>query len=780
MEQNALGSGQKTRNSDQGHTQKLNVVSTARTNPFATERKTVSKQNSSQSSPLLPADPLGQRFLAYFNHPWHFIHAPLPNPGEKPKWLTETRYSLELCILWQKYRDPDQLIGLRFGQTTRYLVIDIDRNSIYHPENDPKAYRQVFYALEDIGLCKPVEIISSHSGGVHIYYFFSEPIPTFGLACAARNVLAAAELTIKDGQLEIYPNAKKYTPKPSDYKAVRLPLQIGSYMICVKRDGMSNDLEKFLDAADWSAQGQDLETLRQAIEQAKQQQKYLQQAKTSRNVQQWKQDLEYIISQGWTDYGQTNQILLKIACYGVVWQQHQDQALVNYIVETAKQAPGYQQYCRHQHEIEKRARECAASSQSYYTPYCSYPKRQRNYAQQFQFDDAGNILLCEIGSKQNQANNIVEFCPNLNTVRQQQTIERISQILAHLEATGQLAQTITKRAKQIIITSKQMYGTGVSQSTLHKQQYLALWHPKHQTQRCVIDQPEAVTEQFTPSEIPDPWLKPESLEPLQIQEFPENYTPCPYMKVIYLPPARSIVFEVLVDNELTNHQQQSTINQQQSFHELTNHQQQSTINQQQSLYLRQSNFSDLELQAVINHKISKSIIFGGASDFVDKFCLLINHLLVSTSVSSAYIEPTDVGVEPSTSLSEDTMQAARLRIKVMQDARALMANYCLRTGEHFHSLGLSCLEQVVKRQLLWESGLTTLQTEAQQWFKEHPQMLSSAAEQVCLWVEQKDVFADAHLFTNCETLEWKLVEAVVTFAPQLAGELLEVCDRLRP
>ncbi|AFZ61413.1 hypothetical protein H6G54_18030 [Anabaena cylindrica FACHB-243] len=743
----------------------------------------MSKKKSFQPSPLLPADPLGQRFLAYFNHTWHFIHAPLPNSGEKPQWKTETRYPLEPCILWQKYRDPNQLIGLRFGQTTRYLVIDIDTNSIYHPDNDSEAYRQVLHALEDIGLCRPVEIISSHSGGIHIYNFFSEPIPTFGLACAARNVLAAAGLTIKDGQLEIYPNAKKYTVGPSDYKAVRLPLQTDSYMICVKRDGQSNNLEKFLDAADWSAQGQDLETLRQALEQAKQQQKYLGQAKTSKNAQQWKQDLEYIISQGWTDYGQTNQILCKIACYGVVWQQHQDQALVNYIVETAKQAPGYQQYCRHQHEIEKRARECAASSQNYYTPYCSYPQRQRTYAQQFQCDDEGNVLLRSIGSKQNQANNIVEFRPNLNTIKQQQTIDRINQAVAHLEATGQLAQTITKRAEQIIITSKQLYGTGVSQSTLHKQQYLALWHPKHQTQRCVIDQPEAVTEQFHHPEIPDPWLEPESPETQQIQASPENYTPCPYMKVLYLPQARSIESEPAVNslaavnlkfNSQNFNQLESTINQQQSSQEI--------INQQQQICdLQQSNFSDLELQTINNHKISKSITNPSTFNFFDKLCLLINDLLVSASASSASIDTTDAGVELPTSLPpEDTRQVARLRIKAIQDARALMMNYCLRTGKHCYSLSPNCLEQVVRRQLLWESGSTTLQKEAQECFKEHPEMLLSAEEQVRLWVEQKDVFADAQLFNNCETLEWKLVEAVVTFAPQLGWELLEMCDRLCP
>lgn len=759
--------------------------------PFATERKAVSKQNSSQPSPLLPADPLGQRFLAYFNHPWHYIYAPLPNPGEKPQWLTETRYPLEPCILWQRYRDPNQFIGLRFGQTTRYLVIDIDRNSIYHADNDPKAYKQVLHVLEDIGLCKPVEIISSDSGGIHIYYFFSEPIPTFGIACAVRNVLAAAGLLIKDGQLEIYPNAKKYTVGPSDYKAVRLPLQTGSYMICVKRDGQSNNLEKFLDAADWSAQGQDRETLLAAIEQAKQQQKYLEIAKTSRNAPQWKQDLEQIISQGWTDYGQTNQILGKIACYGVVWQQHQGQALIDYIIQTAKQAPGYQQYCRHQHEIEKRAREYAASSQSYYTPYCSYPKRQRTYAEQFQFDDAGNISAA--GSRQDRANNIVEFRPNLNTVKQQQTIERIDQVVAHLEATGQLAATTTKRSEQIITISKQLYGQGVSQSTLHKQQYLPLWHPRHQTQRCVIDQPEPVREEFIPSEIPDPWLESETLEPLEIQAVPENYTPCPYMKVSYLPAASRIEPNDAAEEELiSSASSQSIINDEQSFQGIINQQQQSVIsqqqileqiqsaiNQQQVLDQRQSNFSDPELQIINNHKISKCMSICGAFDFVDKLGLLITERLFSTSVSSASIDPTDAGIGSPTLPPEDTRQVAGLRIKAMKDAKALMANYCLRTGKHFHSLGLSCLEQVVKRQLLWGSGSTTLQEEAQEWLKENSQMLLSAGEQVRLWVEQKDIFADAQLLNSCETLEWKLVEAVVTFAPQLGWELLEVCDRLR-
>jgi hypothetical protein len=60
------------------------------------------------------------------------------------------------------------------------------------------------------------------------------------------------------------------------------------------------------------------------------------------------------ITEGWTDYGQTNHLLKTIACYGRVFEGLQGQDLIDYTLRIATTRPGYEQYCRHQHDIERK------------------------------------------------------------------------------------------------------------------------------------------------------------------------------------------------------------------------------------------------------------------------------------------------------------------------------------------------------------------------------------------------------------------------------------------
>jgi hypothetical protein len=59
-------------------------------------------------------------------NPWDFIQAPAPAPTAKPQWKTVTDYPLRPRVLWAKWQDPDQLIGVRFNSQTRYGLLDID------------------------------------------------------------------------------------------------------------------------------------------------------------------------------------------------------------------------------------------------------------------------------------------------------------------------------------------------------------------------------------------------------------------------------------------------------------------------------------------------------------------------------------------------------------------------------------------------------------------------------------------------------------------------------
>jgi hypothetical protein len=128
----------------------------------------------------IPADPLGSASTNLFGRQlWDFIEAPRPRPGEKPEWLTVTDYPLRPRLLWQRWKDPQKLIGVRFDSETTYAVIDIDADS---PYCNPEAIADIRAALETIGITRTILIRSSHSNGLHLYIPLPEPVKTFDLA----------------------------------------------------------------------------------------------------------------------------------------------------------------------------------------------------------------------------------------------------------------------------------------------------------------------------------------------------------------------------------------------------------------------------------------------------------------------------------------------------------------------------------------------------------------------------------------------------------------------
>jgi hypothetical protein len=166
----------------------------------------------------------------------------------------------------------------------------------------------------------------------------------------------------------------------------------------------------------------------------------------SHPVDSWRQDLDTEISEGWTDYGQTNRILKTIACYGRVFEGLQGQDLIDYTLRIAITRPGYEQYCRHQHDIERKVTAWARAAEKYYWPLGTTPLRETDFPHdkrvshnQQQSEDAQN---------------------------------RIRTAYSDLEQAGDLPEQITARATAIARRAK------VSQQTLYK--HLSLWHPHHQ------------------------------------------------------------------------------------------------------------------------------------------------------------------------------------------------------------------------------------------------------------------------------------------------------------
>ncbi|MBD1877203.1 hypothetical protein H6F75_27345 [Nodosilinea sp. FACHB-131] len=399
-----------------------------------------------RSEPL-PADPTGQRLCELFGHyPWNFIRADLPDEATaKAAWTTVTTYPLRPRVLWNYWQDANQLIGVRFTHDTRYALLDLDAGGDYCSAD---GVAQIRAALETIGITRTLLLRSSWSGGLHLYLPFAERVNTFNLAVALKECFKAQGFRLQAGQLEIFPNVKAYGVQAFiEYMGHRLPLQPGSGS-CLLDDALNpigDSLARFFWLWDGAASHQDMDTLRHAMKIGRDNHRK-RPKRRSHPVESWRHDLDLEITEGWTAYGQTNHLLKTIACYGRVFEGLQGQALIDYTLRIALYCPGYEQYCRHQHDIERKVIAWARAVEGYYWPLGSTPTRDTSHPK----------------------NNLVPF----NQRQTEDAQHRIRAAYTNLEQAGELPEQITARAKAIA------QGARVSQQTLYK--HLHLWHPEHQ------------------------------------------------------------------------------------------------------------------------------------------------------------------------------------------------------------------------------------------------------------------------------------------------------------
>ena len=109
---------------------------------------------------LLPADPDGKRLCAIFGqYRWKPITADLPDDfTNKPEWRTQSNYPIRPRVLWNRWQDANTLIGVRFGPTTCYALIDIDAGGAFC---NAKGVADIRHALETIGIVRSLLLRSS-------------------------------------------------------------------------------------------------------------------------------------------------------------------------------------------------------------------------------------------------------------------------------------------------------------------------------------------------------------------------------------------------------------------------------------------------------------------------------------------------------------------------------------------------------------------------------------------------------------------------------------------
>jgi hypothetical protein len=312
------------------------------------------------------------QFLSLFPHRFDFIFAEYPDPKTSPNWQTESRYPLSDRLAQQS----SYLYGVRFGSTTQYCLLDIDVGSSYHPQQDPLAIPRIQAAMESLGLITPVTCTSSDSGGLHLYFPFQLAQNSWEVATAVSAVLENAGFRLKAGQLEVFPNPKPYVAEgtPSLFNAHRLPMQIGSYLLNRDFQPIWSDRQQFLLQWQFSQLRNELDSdmLKQIVKQAKRKS-----YRVSGKADQFINDLNAEIEMGWTGSGQTNRLLGRITMRSYIFhhvlfggEPLTGQALADEVARVARSLPGYEQWCRHQHEIEKKASEWARCIEnSAYFPY---------------------------------------------------------------------------------------------------------------------------------------------------------------------------------------------------------------------------------------------------------------------------------------------------------------------------------------------------------------------------------------------------------------------------
>jgi hypothetical protein len=422
---------------------------------------------------MIPTLELHTKLSNLFHIGFNFITA---ENTPKPKWRTNRKYRLTRGEFVKLYSDELTLLGVSFGTTTKYFILDIDFGSKYHPANDPTALPKLRQILEKIGIVRTDLIRSSHSQGIHLYGWLPKSVSTIRLAILLHITLIDAGIKIAKGQLECFPNPKPYGDKGhfTYYNPHRVPLQPNSGSLLLDEDGdillsaenLTHELmlAGFLARAEQSAQAQDMELLNRLMDVcyakytsnagiAKYQHHHQDYTEVARE---WKENLELTIQQiGWTAHGQTNTLLPNFIAYGVVFLGLKGEELKNCLHDLILAAPGYYEYCRHQHEIENVIKDWVENTerQGYYVEYCGFPARSGLNP---------HLTAKRIKATRNQHND------NLA----KRTEQRLNAILAALT---EIPKQVKAKIAAIRTKSIELFGEAISRNTLYKPAYKSLW-----------------------------------------------------------------------------------------------------------------------------------------------------------------------------------------------------------------------------------------------------------------------------------------------------------------
>ena len=306
-----------------------------------------------------------------------------------------------------------------------------------------------------MGLVSAIACTSSYSEGIHLYFPFEQPQKTWELSLALQAVLENAGFKPALGQLELFPNARLFVTEgtPNLYAAHRLPMQAGSYILSDAWELTNSNQTTFVQHWRFAQRRNDVsaKALQQVLKAARRKRYTL-----SGKADKFLNDLNADIEPGWSDFGQTNFLLGRITMRSYIFghllyecEPLAGKALVHDIVRVAKALPGYEDWCRHQSDLEQRAEEWAQCVEaSHYFPF-----------------GQSKALPTALVTAKAETETLT-----WNQQRSQAARDRIRQAIADLLNNGNLPSHATARFQALT-----RYGIGGGSLYRHRD----LWHPAH-------------------------------------------------------------------------------------------------------------------------------------------------------------------------------------------------------------------------------------------------------------------------------------------------------------
>jgi hypothetical protein len=142
-------------------------------------------------------------------------------------------------IAFRAASDDAEIIGVRHERQVRLIVVDIDNkpekpSKYWHPLGKSKELLRLQEVAEDCG-CKVDFVISSNSGGLHVYIALPEWVHAFRAHWIGRALLQRAGIATGAGQAELFPSEMPFhAGSPSERplsNGFRLPGQEGSALV---------------------------------------------------------------------------------------------------------------------------------------------------------------------------------------------------------------------------------------------------------------------------------------------------------------------------------------------------------------------------------------------------------------------------------------------------------------------------------------------------------------------------------------------------------------------